>query len=81
MEEVIQERLREKYKHLVINVYLIEWRRYQINIKLKTDTMEYCKEIIYIWDTNFTQDVNMNTISTKIDEFILRVFRKENLYE
>lgn len=81
MELEIEEKLLEKYKHLQINVNYVDLRKYQINVKIKTDTLEYGKEIIYIWDAHYTQDVNINTICNIIDNFILKVYRKENRYE
>ena len=81
MEEIIEGRLKEKYKHLVINVNLVEWRKYKINIKLKIDSFEYGKEIIYIWNAHYTEYVNIDMIINIIDNFILNVYRKENKYE
>lgn len=81
MEEIIEGRLKDKYKHLVINVNLVEWRKYKINIKLKIDSFEYEKEIIYIWNVNYTREFNIDMIFNKIDNFILNLYRKENKYE
>lgn len=78
MELEIEEKLLEKYKHLKINVNYLDLRKYQINVKIKKDTLEYSKEIIYIWDAHYTKDVNINTICNIIDNFILKVYRKEN---
>lgn len=81
MELEIEDKLQEKYKYIEINVNYVDLRKYQINVKIKIDSLEYNKEIIYIWDAHYTQDVNINTICNIIDYFILEVYRKENRYE
>lgn len=45
-----------------------------------TATEEYKKEIIHIWDAHYTKDVNINTICNMIDNYILKLYRKENKY-
>lgn len=78
MDIEIEERLQEIYKHLQIECNYIDLRKYQINVKIKIDSLEYGKEIIYIWDAHYTKDVNIGTICNIIDNFILKVYRKEN---
>ena len=80
MEEEIEERLQEKYKHLQINVNYVDLRKYQINVKIRIENQEYKKEILHIWDAYYTRDVNIGTICNKIDNFILGLYRKECKY-
>lgn len=81
MELEIEEKLLDKYKHLQINVNYVDLRKYQINVKIRIENQEYKKEIIHIWDAHYTRDVNIGTICNIIDNFILKVYRKENIYE
>ena len=78
MEHEIEDKLEEKYKHLKINVNYVDLRKYEINVKIEIDILEYSEEIIYIWDAHYTKEVNINTICNIIDNFILKVYRKEN---
>ena len=80
MELEIEDKLQEKYDHIEINVNYLALRKYQINVKIKIEDQEYKKEIIYIWDAHYTRDVNIGTISNKIDNFILDLYRKECKY-
>ena len=77
MELEIEDKLQELYKHIQIEVEYIDLRKYQINVKIKIEDQEYKKEIIHIWDAYYTFDVNIGTISNKIDNFILDLYRKE----
>ena len=81
MELEIEDKLQEKYEHIKIEVNYVDLRTYQINVKIKVENQEYKKEIIYIWDAHYTKDVNINTICNIIDNFILKVYRKENIYD
>lgn len=74
----IEDKLKERYKHLIIEVSYLDLRKYQINVKIKIENQEYKKEIIHIWDANYTSDVNIDTICNQIDNYILKIFRKEN---
>lgn len=78
MELEIEDKLQEKYEHIKIEVNYLDLRTYQINVKIKVENQEYKKEIIYIWDAHYTRDVNIGTICNQIDNFILKVYRKEN---
>jgi hypothetical protein len=80
MELEIEDKLQEIYKHIEIEVEYIDLRKYQINVKIKIEDQEYEKEIIYIWDAYYTFDVNIGTICNQIDNYILKIFRKENKY-
>ena len=74
MELEIEEKLQEKY-NLQIEVKYVDFRKYQINVKMNTENKI---EIIYVWDAHYTTDVNIDSICKIIDNFILKVFRKEN---
>lgn len=76
----IEDKLQEKYEHIIIEVNYLDLRKYQINVKIKIENQEYKKEIIHIWDANYTSDVNIGTIYNKIDNFILGLYRKESKY-
>ena len=80
MELEIEERLQEIYKHIQIEVEYIYLRKYKINVKIKIENLEYSKEIIHIWDAYYTKDVNIGTICNQIDNYILKIYRKENKY-
>lgn len=80
MELEIEDKLQEIYKNIEIEVEYIDLRKYQINVKIKIEDQEYKKEIIHIWDAHYTRDVNIGTISNKIDNFILDLYRKECKY-
>lgn len=78
MELEIEDKLQEKYKYIDIEVKYLDLRKYQINVKIKIEDQEYKKEIIHIWDAHYTFDVNIGTICNQIDNYILKIFRKEN---
>lgn len=78
MELKIEDKLQEIYKHIEIEVEYLDLRKYKINVKIKIGNLEYKKEIIHIWDAHYTTDVNINTICDIIDNFILKVYRKED---
>ena len=80
MELEIEDKLQEIYKNIEIEVEYIDLRKYQINVKIKIEDQEYKKEIIHIWDAYYTFDVNIGTICNQIDNYILKIFRKENKY-
>ena len=80
MELEIEDKLQEIYKNIEIEVEYLDLRKYQINVKIKIEDQEYKKEIIYIWDAYYTFDVNIGTICNQIDNYILKIFRKENKY-
>ncbi len=75
MELEIEERLQEKYNHLEIEVKYVDLRKYQINVTINKDNKI---EIIYVWNAHYTTDVNINEICKIIDNFILKVYRKED---
>lgn len=80
MELEIEDKLQEIYKHIEIEVEYLDLQKYQINVKIKIEDQEYKKEIIYIWDAYYTFDVNIGTICNQIDNYILKIFRKECKY-
>jgi hypothetical protein len=80
MELEIEDKLKEKYNHIEIEVNYLELRKYQINVKIRIENQEYKKEIINIWDAHYTKDVNIGTICNQIDNFILCLYRKECKY-
>ena len=77
MELEIEDKLQEIYKNLIIEVNYLDLLKYQINVKIKIENQEYKKEIIHIWDAHYTRDVNIGTICNQIDNYILKIFRKE----
>lgn len=80
MDLKIEEKLQELYKHIEIEVEYIDFLKCKINVKIKIGNLEYSKEIIHIWDTYYTFDINIGTICNQIDNYILKIFRKENKY-
>ena len=80
MELEIEDKLQEKYNHIEINVNYLDLRKYKINVKIRTENQEYKKEIIHIWDAHYTRDVNIAVICNQINNYILKIFRKENEY-
>lgn len=81
MELKIEDKLQEIYKYIEIEVEYLDLRKYKINVKIKIENLEYSKEIKYIWDAHYTFDTNIGTICNQIDNYILKIFRKENRYE
>lgn len=80
MELEIEDKLQERYEHITIEVNYLDLRKYQINVKIRIENQEYKKEIIHIWDANYTKDVNICTICNQINNFIIGLYRKECKY-
>jgi hypothetical protein len=76
MELELEERLQKIYNHLKIEVKYVDLRKYQINVTI-IQTEEKI-EIIYVWNVHYTELVNINEICKIIDNFILKVYRKED---
>lgn len=75
MELELEELLQEKYNHLKIEVQYVDLKKYKINVTMNKDNKI---EIIYVWESHYTTDVNINSICKIIDDFIIKVYRKEN---
>ena len=43
MELEIEDKLQEKYEHIIIEVNYLDLRKYQINVKIKIENQEYKK--------------------------------------
>lgn len=72
MESEIEEKLQAIYK-LSIDVKYIDLRKYQINVIMNSNKLE----AQYLWDSHYTEDVNIRRICDIIDRFILKVYKKE----
>lgn len=70
MEDEIEDLLKEKYKRLEIEVKYIDIREYQIIIKNKWN-------ILYKWDCTLSNRNNIEIISKKINEIIIKYYKGE----
>lgn len=82
MEEVIEDKLKEYYDYITIEVEYFNFRKYKIyiscNIK-EFDDKDFVKgvEFYHCWQNDLTLDANIDIIKHHIDNAILRFFRKE----
>ena len=75
MELEIEEGLENIYKNLKIEVKFKDFRKYEINVTINNDDINYFD---YIYDVTLTLDANISIIRKIIDnKIILPYFRKE----
>lgn len=75
MELEIEEKLENIYKNLKIEVKFKDFRKYEINVTINNEDINYFD---YIYDVTLTLDANISIIRKIIDDkIILPYFRKE----
>ena len=75
MELEIEEKLEKIYKNLKIEVKFKDFRKYEINVTINNDDINYFD---YTYDVTLTLDTNISIIRKIIDDkIILPYFRKE----
>ena len=72
MEDEIEDLLREEYKRLKIEVRYINFREYRIIIKINESY-----QIFYKWDFTLTNSINIEIISKKINDIIIKYYKGE----
>lgn len=77
MELEIEEKLQEKYKNLIIEVNFIDFRKYEIIVKLEYKGAIYESKIEFSYRVDLTIDVNIATIENIIDNKIILPFYKK----
>ena len=75
MELEIEDKLENIYKNLKIEVKFKDFRKYEINVTINNEDINYFD---YIYDVTLTLDANISIIRKIIDnKIILPYFRKE----
>ena len=75
MELEIEEKLENIYKNLKIEVKFKDFRKYEINVTINNEDINYFE---YTYDVTLTLDANISIIRKIIDnKIILPYFRKE----
>ena len=75
MELEIEEGLEKIYKNLKIEVKFKDFRKYEINVSINNDDINYFD---YTYDVTLTLDANISIIRKIIDnKIILPYFRRE----
>lgn len=75
MELEIEEKLENIYKNLKIEVKFKDFRKYEINVTINNEDINYFD---YIYDVTLTLDANISIIRKIIDnKIILPYFRME----
>lgn len=75
MELEIEEKLENIYKNLRIEVKFKDFRKYEINVTINNEDINYFD---YTYDVTLTLDANISIIRKIIDnKIILPYFRKE----
>ena len=76
MELEIEDKLQEIYKNLKIEVNFKDFRKYEINVTINNEDINYFD---YKYDVTLTLDANISIIEKIIDtKIILPYFRKED---
>lgn len=68
MQEIIEEYLKEKYEFLTTKVEHIDIRKYKILVAIRVYDVPIEFEIIYVWDTHYTNYTNLETIRERIEK-------------
>lgn len=79
MEQEIEEKLKEIYKNIKIQINFIEFRKYEIITRIKHLGTEFESKIIYKLDTSLTLDANISRIVNIIDYKIIIPFYKKGV--
>ena len=75
MELEIEDKLQEIYKNIKIDVKFKDFRKYEINVTINNEDINYFD---YIYDVTLTLDANISIIRKIIDnKIILPFFRRE----
>jgi hypothetical protein len=75
MELEIEEKLENIYKNLKIDVKFKDFRKYEINVTINNEDINYFD---YTYDVTLTLDANISIIEKIIDtKIILPYFRRE----
>jgi hypothetical protein len=75
MEQEIEEKLENIYKNLKIEVKFKDFRKYEINVTINNEDINYFD---YTYDVTLTLDANISIIRKIIDnKIILPYFRRE----
>lgn len=77
MELEIEDKLQEIYKNLIIEVNFIDFRLYEIIIKLDHQGVTYESKFEYLYNAKLTLDANINDICIQIDTIIFKYYRGE----
>lgn len=77
MELQIEDKLQEIYQNLTIEVNFIDFRLYEIIIKLEYQNKIYESKINYKYNNLLTIDANISTIENIIDNKIIIPFYKK----
>lgn len=83
MVEEIEEKLKEYYEFLTIEVEYAKIKTYKIFISViltdyrNSDVIKGV-EFDYFWNPNWTTDANIEQIKYDIEKAIIKFFRKEN---
>lgn len=72
MQEIIEEYLEEKYKLLTTKVEYIDIRKYKILVAIRVYDVPIEFEIIYVWDTHYTNYTNLETLRDRIEKKLCR---------
>lgn len=76
MDLIIQEKLKEIYKKLTIEVETNEIRKYEIKTKIEYHGIVYESKIEYWYDVTKTLEYNLDKITNIIDNKIIILFYK-----
>lgn len=77
MEEIIKEKLLERYSKVKINVYYEDIRIYKIKATLSIN-FEECKiEFLYKYDNYLTEESNINLIENELNKRIIKYCMEE----
>lgn len=77
MELEIEDALQEIYKNLTIEVNFLDFRLYEIVIKLEHLGVQYESKLEYKYRVDLTKDVNISIIEDIIDRRIIIPFYKK----
>lgn len=77
MEDLIEEKLKEIYENLKIQVIYRDIRKYWVIVTIEHNGVEYESKIEYIYNVKLTLPANIRIIEDIIDRKILIPFYKE----
>lgn len=72
MQDIIEDYLDEKYKLLTKKVEYLDFRKYKIQIAIRVYDVPIEFEILYVWDTHYTNYTNLETIRERIEKELCR---------
>lgn len=74
MELEIEDKLQEYYKNCIIEVEIIDFRKYKILVKIENKNEIFGKTIEYFWDSKSTFKANIDTIIDIINKNIISFY-------